>query len=310
MQTILGINGCTGKGIANELLHKGYAVRGISRNNTRGPWTHVVADVLNKAQLTKAIAGSEVVYACFGLEYTVDIWKRDWPVAIDNVIDACLATNAKLVFIDNVYMYGLVDDVMTEETPMNPCSKKGDIRKAVAEKLLDAFRNRGLKGSILRCADFYGPDCEKSMITETVFKNMAKGKTAQWLGKTDKVHAFTYIPDLCKAGVTLGLDARADGQIWHAPTDQQVLTGKEWVAQIAKAMNMPPKVTALGSFMVGILGLFIPILKEIKEMMYQYNHDYRFSDAKYQRTFGDIPATPYAKGIKATAQFYQAEAKK
>ena len=68
MQTILGINGCTGKGIANELLHKGYAGRGISRNNTRGPWTHVVADVLNKAQLTKAIAGSEVVYACFGLE--------------------------------------------------------------------------------------------------------------------------------------------------------------------------------------------------------------------------------------------------
>ena len=309
MQTILGINGSTGKGIANELIHKGFKVRGVSRRDTPGPWTHVSADVLNKDQITSAIAGSEVVYACFGLEYKIGIWQRDWPVAIENVIEACIAANAKLVFIDNVYMYGLVEGEMTEDTPMNPCSKKGIVRKAVAEKLLHAFQQQGLKGCILRAADFYGPDCEKSMITETVFKNLAKGKAAQWLGKTDKVHAFTYIPDLCKAGVTLGLDARANGQIWHAPTNQEVLTGKDWVAMIAKEMGMPSKVTALGTFMVGILGLFIPILKEIKEMMYQYNHDYRFSDAKYQRIFGDIKATPYPEGIRETARFYQSAVK-
>ncbi len=309
MQTILGINGITGKGIANELIQKGYAVKGVSRRPTPGPWTHVAADVLQKDQITAAIAGSEVVYACFGLEYTTAIWQRDWPVAIDNVISACLATHAKLVFIDNVYMYGHVEGVMTEETPMHPSSKKGAVRKIVAEKLLSAFQNDGLKGCILRAADFYGPDCEKSMITETVFKNLAKGKTAQWLGKLDKVHSFTYIPDLCKAGATLGLDPRADGQIWHAPTHPDVLTGQEWIEMIAKEMGTSPKATALGNFMIGLLGLFIPILREIKEMLYQYNHDYRFSSAKYEHTFGDVPPTSYTTGIRATAAFYKNEKK-
>ena len=305
MQTIIGINGITGKGVAAELLHKGFKVKGISRRDTPGPWTHEKGDVLNKEQIMQAVAGSEVVYACFGLEYDIKVWRRDWPVAIENVIEACLAANAKLVFIDNVYMYGLVEGTMTEETPMRPTSEKGKVRMAVAERILDAFKNRGLRGTILRAADFYGPDCEKSMITETVFKNLAKGKTAQWLGKTDKVHAFTYVPDLCKAAVTLGLDARADGQVWHAPTHPEVLTGKQWVEIIAKEMGRKPGIMALGSFMVGLLGLFIPILREIREMLYQYKHDYRFSSEKYERTFGDVAPTPYPEGIQATAQFYK-----
>lgn len=305
MQTILGINGITGKGIAEILINKGIPVRGVSRRPYPGPWTHVQADVLNPESLQKAVAGSEVVYACFGLEYDIKIWRRDWPVAISNVLDACMAAGAKLVFIDNVYMYGKVTGVMTEESPIRPSSEKGKVRAQVAALILDAFQRRGLKGCIARAADFYGPDCEKSMITETVFKNLAVGKTAQWLGSLDKVHSFTFIPDLCKAAVTLGNSDTANGQVWHLPTHPHPLTGRQWIALIAREMGKPAKSMVLGGFLLRILGLFIPILKEIREMMYQYEADYVFSSAKYEQVFGDVPPTPYEEGIRQTALFYK-----
>jgi nucleoside-diphosphate-sugar epimerase len=307
MQTVLGINGVTGKLIAAELIKRGHAVRGISRRPFPGPWEHVSADVLNPVSLTDALAGAEVVYFCVGLEYTRKVWKRDWLPMIENVISACLTQNAKLVFLDNVYMYGLVEGPMTEQTPMRPVSEKGQVRQAVAEKILHAFQHRGLLGCIARSADFYGPDCEKSMLTATVFENIAKGKTAQLLGNPDKVHSYTYVDDIARAMVTLGLDARADGQVWHLPTAANPLTGRAMVESISKAMQQPVRLMPLGNFMVTLLGLFIPILGEIREMMYQYNHDYVFNSDQYARVFGDVTPTPYAEGIARTAEFYAAK---
>jgi nucleoside-diphosphate-sugar epimerase len=304
MQTILGINGVTGIEIANVLLEKGIKVRGVSRRPYAGAWEHVQADVMNLESLRQAIEGSEVVYCCVGLEYTVKVWERDWLPLIENVIQACLATKAKLVFIDNVYMYGLVKGEMTESTPMIPSSKKGAVRKAVAEKLLDAFQNRGLKGCIARSADFYGPDCEKSLLTEAVFNNFQKGKTAQWFGYADKVHSFTYTKDIGKGAVILGNDEKANGKVWHLPTAANPWTGQQIIDFVAKEMGQKSKTMAIRGFLLTILGVFIPILREFKEMMYQYEHDYIFNSALFEKTFGMKPTT-YEEGMKATAMFYK-----
>jgi nucleoside-diphosphate-sugar epimerase len=304
MQTILGINGVTGIEIANVLLEKGLKVRGVSRRPFAGAWEHVQADVMNFESLKHAVDGSEVVYCCVGLEYKLSIWQRDWLPLIENVIQACLAAKAKLVFIDNVYIYGLVQGEMTETTPMNPSSKKGEVRKAVAEKLLDAFKNRGLKGCIARAADFYGPDCEKSLLTEAVFNNFQKEKTAQWFGYTDKVHSFTYTKDIGKGAVILGLDEKANGRVWHLPTANDPWTGQQIVDFVAKEMGQKSKIMAIKGFSLTILGIFIPILREFKEMMYQYEHDYIFNSTLFEKTFGMKP-TPYEDGMKATAAFYK-----
>jgi nucleoside-diphosphate-sugar epimerase len=308
MQTILGINGITGKLLAEVLVKRGYKVRGVSRRPFLGNWEHVSADVLNPQSLEKAIEGSEVVYFCVGLDYNIKVWQRDWLPMLESVIVSCINHKAKLVFLDNVYMYGLVKGEMTEQTPMNPTSKKGEVRKAVAEKLLDAFKNRGLKGCIARSADFYGPDCEKSMLTATVFENLAKGKTAQLLGNPDKIHSYTFTEDIAKSMATLGLDNRAEGQVWHLPTTKNPLSGKKMVELIAQNMGEKPKMMGMGNFMVRLLGLFIPILKEIHEMMYQYNNDYVFNSDKYERTFGDVSPLSYEAGIAKTAQFYKEKA--
>jgi nucleoside-diphosphate-sugar epimerase len=304
MHTILGINGNIGKLLAHELVNKGFKVRGISRKIlTDSIWENVAADVLDSESLKNAVEGSEVVYLLVGLEYNIKVWERDWVLLMQNTIDACVASNAKLVFVDNVYMYGRVVGAMTEQTPINPCSEKGRVRAEVAQLFADAFDRKILRGCIARAADFYGPDCSTSMITQTVFMNMAKAKTAQWMGNPDVKHSFTYTLDIAKALLIMGIDARADNQVWHLPTAKNALTGREIVQKTAFLTGKKPKLMALGGFMLSVLGLFIPILKEMKEMMYQYNFDYEFNSDKFEKTFNFKP-TSYEEGLKTCVDFY------
>ena len=314
MHTILGINGNVGKLLAAELTQKGIKVRGVSRRPFAGNWEHITADVLNLEQLTTAVAGSEVVYLAVGLEYTIKIWRRDWPILMQNTIEACRRTNAKLIFIDNVYMYGRVEGEMTETTPMQPSSEKGKVRAEVAALLLKAFEEKMterhpdsggiLRGCIARAADFYGPDCDKSGLNTTVFERFAAKKSAQWLGKVDKKHSFTYVPDMVHALAILGTDDRMNQSfVWHLPTAAPALTGLEIIERVAKLFDVPPKFSAIGDFMMTILGIFIPIMRELKEMSYQTNFDYIFSSEKFERVFGFKP-TSYADGTQQTADFY------
>jgi nucleoside-diphosphate-sugar epimerase len=304
MHTILGINGNVGKLLAAELTQKGIKVRGVSRRPFLGSWEHIAADVLNLEQLTAAVAGSEVVYLAVGLEYTIKIWRHDWVVLMQNTIEACRKTNAKLIFVDNVYMYGHAEGAMTEATLVKPSSKKGEIRAEVAALLLTAFEDKKLTGCIARAADFYGPDCDKSGLNMTVFERFAKKKAAQWLGKADKLHSFTYVSDMAKALAILGTDARmSQSFVWHLPTAAPTLTGLEIMEQAGKAFGVPPKFSAIGDFMLTVLGVFIPIMRELKEMSYQTNFDYVFSSEKFERVFG-LKSTSYAEGIRETASFY------
>lgn len=304
MHTILGINGTIGGDLAAALRKQNIPVRGVSRRPFPGDWEHRIADVLDAAQVSDAVRGSEVVYLLVGLQYNIKVWRRDWPVAMKNTIDACLQHGAKLVFVDNVYAYGRVEGPMTEETPYNPCSEKGKVRLQIIETLLDAMRHRGLKGCIARAADFYGPHCETSVLNSTVFDRLIAGKSAFVMGRADKIHTYTYSKDLGPAVAILGTDSRADGQVWHLPTSNETWTGADWVKAVAAAFGVPPKFQGTPTFMLRILGLFTPIMREFVEMNYQYTHDYIFSSEKFESTFGMKP-TPLQQGLAETVAYYK-----
>ena len=297
MNTIIGINGSIGEGLANELVKRGEAVRGISRRPFPGHWEHRQADALDYQELLGAVQGSKVVYLCLGLKYEIKVWRRDWPIAMENAIRVCLATGAKLVFLDNVYMYGRVIGEMTEENPNRPTSEKGKVRAQIADMLMSAVRDKGLKATIGRAADFYGPKCANSVLNMMVIDNLAKGKKASWIGRDDVVHSYTFTPDIFRSLATLGLDERANGQIWHLPTHANPWTGKEYIKKIAEALHVDAKYSKMGDMTMAIGGLFNPLAREAKEMMYQYNFDYVFSSAKYESVFGDVTPTAYQEGI-------------
>ena len=305
MQTILGSGGAIGIELTKALTTYTRDIRLVSRN----PKAINSTDQLHKADLTsgdevlKAVEGSEVVYLTAGFEYKLDVWKKTWPIVMQNVIEACKVHKSKLVFFDNIYMYDLNKlNPMTEETTINPPSEKGKVRAEILKMIMDEVASGNLTALIARCADYYGPSIKNtSLLTETVFNNFKKGKKANWMISLDFKHSFTYTPDAGKATALLGNSDDAYNQVWHLPTAADPLTGKEWINAIAKEMNVEPKTQVLSKFLLSLLALFVPTMKELKEMAYQYNRDYIFNSSKFEKRF-NISPTPYLEGIKNIVQ--------
>ncbi len=305
MQTILGAGGAIGNDLAKELLRFTQNVRLVSRNPTavnEGDQLFA-ADLLQPAETSAAIKGSEIVYLVAGLPYDIKVWREKWPLLMNNVISACEEHGCKLVFFDNIYMYDQNSlGFMTEETPVNPPSKKGKVRQEISEMVLQAHKEGRIESLIARSADFYGPGIDKtSVLNETVIKPLAQGKIATWMGGLDFKHSFTYTPDAAVGTAILGNAPSAYGQVWHLPTASEPPTGMEWVNMISSELGVKPRVMATPKWLISVMGIFQPIMKELSEMMYQNDRDYVFSSARFEETF-DMKPTPYKEGIHRVIQ--------
>jgi len=304
MQTILGANGTIGKVLARELLIYTDKIRLVSRNPRKVNDSDELfaADLSNPETVDRAIAGSEVVYLVVGLDYKLNVWEEQWPKLMRAVLDACVKYKSRLVFFDNVYMYDInAIPHMTEESPINPPSRKGAVRKKIAQMLLDEVKAGKLIALIARSADFYGPDNEKNVVTEIVYKNLKKGKSGNWFVNADKKHSFTFTPDAAKATALLGNTIDAYNQVWHLPTDKNTLAGREFIDLFAKELKVKNKLMVMPLWLIKILGLFMPVLKEMPEMMYQNNRDYFFDSSKFDKRF-KFKTTTYQEGVRLVVE--------
>jgi nucleoside-diphosphate-sugar epimerase len=306
MQTILGAGGVIGTELLKHLAHAGQAVRLASRNSrpVEGAAEAVPTDLSNLDQTMRAVSGSTVAYLLVGLKYDIAIWRELWPRIMSNAIEACKRTNTKLVFFDNVYMYGKVNGPMTEQTPFNPCSSKGEIRARIATMLINEFKAGTLTAMIARSADFYGPNAATSVANVLVFDKLAKRATPSWLVDDSVPHSFTYTPD---AGNSVALLARSDSawnQTWHVPTASNPPTGKDFIGMAAREFGAEPRYRVLSRPMIKIAGFFNSNVREVYEMLYQNDSEYLFDSTKFSKAFGFQP-TAYAEGIRTTASAYQ-----
>ncbi len=299
MQTILGSGGAVAVPLAQHLRTYTDEIRLVSRTPQRVNPTDTLfpANLLDAAQVDAAVAGSSTVYLTVGLPYRTKLWQEHWPVVMQNVIQACRKHQARLVFLDNIYALGYVQGTMTEETPVNPVSKKGEIRARIAQQLLDETKAGNVEALIARAPDFYGPNVKTSVIDITVIQNLKKGKKAQWLVNSEVKHSFIFTPDAGHAMALLGNNPEAYGQIWHLPTAAPALTGAEFIAACAQQLGASSKFTTLPKWMIQMVGLFVPDLKESVEMLYQYEHPYLFDSSKFEKHFGFQPTT-YGEGIR------------
>ena len=302
IHTVLGAGGVIADTLARELLARGIPVRLVSRHPAQQSGaTTMAADLTDPAEALRAITGSAVVYLCIGLPYDFRIWRQQWPRIIDNTIDACKRTQARLIFFDNVYMYGRTDGPMTEETPYDPSSRKGDLRARLATQLMSEVRKGNITASIARAADFYGPGTGKTSVPDIlIFQRLLKGQRAQWIANARVPHSLTYTPDAAKALVLLATDDNSWNQVWHLPTAAPALTGAEIIRQAALALGKEDRYQVLPSWMIGLGGLFDRTTRELHEMLYQYAFDYQFDSSKFEKAYRFQP-TSYADGIKATA---------
>ncbi len=161
MQTILGAGGAVGRELAKALKEYTNEIRLVSRNPVKVNPTDelVAADLLNPDEVRSAVEGTSVAYVTVGLRYDLEVWEKKWPVLIKNVLTACKEHDCKLVFFDNIYMYDEHHlNGMTEETPVNPPSRKGKVRARIADMIMEETKEGVLRALIARSADFYGPN--------------------------------------------------------------------------------------------------------------------------------------------------------
>jgi nucleoside-diphosphate-sugar epimerase len=227
------------------------------------------------------------------------VWEEQWPKVMRNAIDACKRHGSALVFFDNVYAYGRVDGVMTEDTPYNPRSRKGDVRARIATTLMDEVKRGELRAMIVRAADFYGPHASLSVTHATVTERLKAKKTPRWLGNAKAVHTFTYTPDAGRSLAALGNTASAYGQVWHALTSKEPITGEQYVRIACELSRRPYALQVVPRWMLFLMGIFVPVVRENMEMLYQFEYDYRFDSSKVERALG-VAATGYREGIAAT----------
>jgi nucleoside-diphosphate-sugar epimerase len=310
MITILGAGGVIANEVVELLSAQEQPFRLVARNvrPVPGATEMISADLSDKDQTIRAVTGSSIVYLLVGLKYDHKLWAEMWPRIMANTIEACKRTGAKLIFFDNVYMYGKVSGTMTEETTFNPCSKKGEVRAKIATSLIKEWKDGALTAMIARAADFYGPETPNGLPNVLVFEPFAKNQKASWLANDSVPHSCTYTPDAARSLVMLAENEFAWNQTWHVATKPNPPTGKEFMAMAAKELGIDPRYRVLSRPMVRLIGWFKPVVGEVYEMLYQNDSPYLFDSSKFERTFS-YSGTPYAEGIRATAASFQKTAR-
>lgn len=290
--------GPLGKWTARELLKLGQRVRMVNRSGkaTGLPvGVELVAgdayDLANNVTLT---AGAAAIYQCAQPHYSE--WAEKFPALQTAILDAAAANAARLVVGDNLYMYGHFSGSLREDSPVAPNTKKGRVRAAMAQQVLDAHAAGKVRASIGRASDFFGPDDQA--LTAYAILPALQGKAVNLLGRTDLPHTFTYAPDFGRLLATLGTRDEALGQVWFTPSNPP-LTQSEFVGLIEAELGKPVKRMVAGAGILRLLGLFNKDMAETVEMLYLWTDAYVVDTSKAGQAFG-LKATEMKQAVRET----------
>ncbi len=307
LHVVLGAHGSAGSALVRELQQRGACVRAVSRREVDPDdadegveW--VRGDAASPEDRPRVYANAGVVY--FAAQPLYTRWAQDFPPLIEGVLAGVASVGARLVHVDNAYMYGRVDGDLTEDLPYRPTSKKGNVRAQVANRLMEAHAKGEAVVAIGRGSDFFGPNVGGSTAGDTLFADVIDGKTPRWIGALDVPHSLSYIDDVARSLVTLGTSDRAFGEVWHLPAAPAV-SGREFLTMACTAAGRPVQVGVHGRLAMTIAGWFSALVSEVKEELYQFERPWVLDAAKYQRAFGPFEPTPLGDAIGRTVAWYR-----
>lgn len=302
MQTILGVSGQIGTELARCLQREFTRnIRLVSRNPQKVNDSDQLfsADLLDAAQTLKAVEGAEIVYLTVGLPMDTQLWVAQWPTLMRNVIAACAATGAKLVFFDNTYMYAQTDAPQTESAAFQPHGEKGRVRAAIANELLEAMRTQRVQAMICRAPEFYGPGKTQSITNRTIIEPLKAGKTARVFLRDDTLRSLIYTPDASRAMAWLGNAPDAYGQTWHLPCDDARLTYREFIALAAEVFGVEGRYSVLKRWQLALAGVFNRTARDAAELLPRYERNNLFISDKFKQRFPEFPVTTFLQGLTA-----------
>lgn len=300
--------GAVGRATALRLRAAGHAVRVIQRHRPSDLPVGVefrAADTLSLPALTAALAGSSQIVLAIGFAYSGAVWQQSWPPTMENVLAVAEINQARVVFIDNLYMYGPQTNPLHEDMPLTSAGVKPAVRATLTRLWQTAHHSGRVKVTALRAPDFYGPGSGKvSHFGDFGLGALARGKAATLVIPADMPHDFAYVPDIARAAESL-LTAPDDafGQAWHVPS-APTRTARHLLAIGADALGMPLKLSVIPRWLLPLLALGMPDLRGFLEMRFQWDRPYTVDATKFATRFwGD--ATPFESGVAETALSYR-----
>lgn len=297
--------GPVGLAVMDELVTRSKRVRMVNRSGRASvpAGVEVAAGDATDATFTRQICtGAAAVYQCSNPPYTE--WAERFPPLQAGVLEGAAANGAKLISMENLYMYGATGGKPLVETlPYAAQTRKGKVRAAMAEALLTAHRQGRVRVAIGRAADFYGPRVRVSAMAERIFPVALAGKAVQLMGNPDLPHTYTYMPDIGKALAILGEREEALGQVWHIPSASTV-TSRQFLKLVGEAIGQPVKIQTVPKFMLQLLGLFNADIREVAEMVYQFEEPFVVDASKFTQAFGQ-QATALPAAIQATVAWWR-----
>ena len=291
---------------ARALREMGLTVRAVNRTGKRPALMPaevdvVAADASDPAQTTLMARGADAVYQALNPPY--DKWVELFPPLQRAVMEAARAAGARYVSIDNLYGYGAITGTLTEQTPMQPNSRKGRLRAGMTREVLDAHARGELRAAVLQASDYYGPGVRMSQFGERTFPPLLAGKPADVAGSADLPHAYAYIEDVGRAAAVLGTRVEATGRVWFAPHAPAV-TQRAMVEEASRQLGIPPRIRVISPLMMRMAGLFVPAARESVEMLYQYTEPWVVSSAAIETAFNLAP-TRIPEGLKRTLEWWR-----
>jgi len=305
LHIIIGGAGTIGRATTAALQAKNKRVVAVERSRTVEGIETRTADLLDAGQTKQALMGASHVYLCAGLPYDSEIWQAQWPLIMRNTIDACAEVGAKLIFFDNAYLYSHpLPQPFTEDGPQHPDTKKGVVRKQIADMLLTAHAEGKVRAVIGRSADFYGPHAIKSQLYAAFLERMLQGKRPISVYRQHQPHTYAYTIDCGRALTQLALDNGAYGQAWHLPVGVPI-TLAEITDHFNALLGTRLTVQVIPGIIYAILRQINKLIREIKEMAYQFDEPYVMSAQKFRDRYPDFQVTPYDEGLRAMVESFK-----
>jgi nucleoside-diphosphate-sugar epimerase len=307
LHVVFGASGALGDALVKELVAQGKRTRGVTRSgnaNVPDGVEMVAADATDAERVRTACEGATVIYNCANAPYTN--WPEEFPPIMEGIITGASGAGAKLVFGDNLYMYGPVDGPMTEDLPNAATGRKGRTRTLMSNMLMEAHASGKLRVTIGRGSDFYGPGVLTAAIGDRVIPAALAGKTAQVIGDIDQPHTFTNTPDFARALIVLGEREEALGEIWHVP-NAETITTSGMLDIVYGLAGHETKIMAAPKLLVNIIALINPMMRELKETYYQWDRPFIVDHSKFEKAFG-ADVTPHKEALTTTVDWYRDQA--
>jgi nucleoside-diphosphate-sugar epimerase len=296
--------GPLGYAVAEELITNKQSVTMVNRSglgNVPKGATLAKVDATNPELTREICKRAKTIFHCAMPPNTQ--WPELFPAITYGILKGAISAEANLVYGDNLYMYGQVNELIKEDLAYNAKGPKGKVRAKMADTLMQAHNDGKLNVAIGRASDFFGPRVLNSILGERVFIPAIKGKTINLLGRIDQPHTYTYIKDFAKGLVTLSKYKTAFGEVWHIPSAETITTQK-FLHRISKETQTSPPVKTAPKFAVNIMAIFNPIIKELKEVLPHYESPYIVDHSKFEKAFGNH-STIHQEAIKETVNWYK-----